>query len=74
MGPMKKDHPAIGDVCRLCGSAILIDQYVSLVALPPTDPEARARARQGRAYNTEAAVVHWDCVVTFDLPHEEGAP
>lgn len=61
-GPMKPDHPAVGDECAACNKPFAAGDYTTLVALGPGDnEEARERAADGRPYNAVAAHVHYAC-------------
>lgn len=60
--PLPAGHPAIGETCPACGRPIAVGDETTLVALGPgDDPEAQKAAREGRAYNAVAAIVHWAC-------------
>lgn len=62
-GPKRPDHPGIGRPCPACTVSFVAGDYTTLVALGPgDDPEARARAVAGRAYNAVAVEVHFACV------------
>lgn len=61
-GPKPAGHPSIGHTCPACGKAFAEGDYTTLIALGPgDDPEAQARARDGRPYNAVAAEVHYAC-------------
>ena len=68
--PLKSDHPSIGDRCLACKMPFKEGDYTTLVSLGPGDSkENMERAREGRAYNAVAVVVHYSCntgVVTND--------
>lgn len=60
--PLDESHPLVGKPCAACGRAFVVGDVVTLVALGPgDDPEAQARAREGRAYNAVGQPVHWSC-------------
>jgi hypothetical protein len=66
MGPLAADHWLVTDRkgCSACGELFQAGEHCTLVALGPgSDPEARARAAAGRAYNAVAVPVHWECAV-----------
>lgn len=60
-GPLPADGvPAYP--CPACRQAFVAGDYTTLVPLGPgTDPDQRKRAREGRAYNARAIMVHWAC-------------
>lgn len=48
--------------CPACHRPFKVGEYTTVLALGPgDDPEARERARQGRAYNAAAIEIHWAC-------------
>lgn len=64
MGPLTADHWLIADVekCPACKMGFKAGEHVTLIALGPgEDPEGRAKARAGQAYNAVAIPVHWAC-------------
>lgn len=61
-GPLREDHPSVGERCPLCGRPLLAGDRPCLVALGPADEEERAKAAAGRAHNAEALVAHESCV------------
>lgn len=63
MGPLSADHPLVGkDECPGCHELFSAGDYVTLLVVGPGgDPEARARAREGRPYSASAVPVHWAC-------------
>ena len=74
-GPIKKDDHTLGMTCGLCGNPLLLGQRPSLVVdagayLNPDMKEAREKMVAGRVHNAQASVVHWTCVISFDLPRE----
>lgn len=77
MGPLTKDHPLVagqrgpcngcganfGDTCPACLNGFEEGEYVTLIEIGPGEnSEARAAAREGRAYNAIAVAAHWACV------------
>ncbi len=61
-GPKAKEHPSAGEECPACHVRFVAGDYTTLVSLGPgSDPEARERAREGRAYTAVAVEVHWTC-------------
>lgn len=61
-GPKTKDHPSCGEICFVCKKPMLEGEYTTLVPLGPgEDEDSRQRAAEGRAYNTVAIEVHWEC-------------
>jgi hypothetical protein len=63
MGPLAANHPMVDEQeCAACKYAFEEGDYVTLVPVGPgADPEARAAAREGRAYAGVAVPVHWSC-------------
>lgn len=69
MGPLSLEHPLVVNLkashvqgCPACRQPFAAGEFVTLIALGPgDDPEARARARAGRAYNALGIPVHWAC-------------
>lgn len=62
--PLTADHPAALDAlpCAACKVPFVAGDVTALVPLGPGDSaEGRERAREGRAYNATAALVHWAC-------------
>ena len=74
-GPKEADDPSIGQKCPACGEPFKEGDYTTLVPLGPgTDPEARKRAREGRAYNAVAVEVHWPCATgDEEIAPDEGS-
>jgi len=67
MGPLTAEHAATGDECPACHESFAEGDYVALVPLGPgPSAESRERAREGRAYNAVAAIVHWACATGGD--------
>ena len=69
MGPMTSDHPLVTDnkACPGCDEIFKAGDYVTLIPIGPGDnAEARARARDDRAYNAVAVPVHWACATGGD--------
>jgi hypothetical protein len=61
-GPLAAGHPLIGERCPACGVHFIPDDRVTLVPVGPgPEPDARAAAREGRAYSAVAVAVHWAC-------------
>lgn len=60
-GPLREDHPSVGDLCPACHQPMLVGDVPSLVDLAPADAEEAAKQRAGAAYNAVAAVVHERC-------------
>jgi len=62
LGPKPKDHPSVGDKCPACQKPLRGGDFTTLVNLGPGDnKEARALRDQGRAYNSIACEIHWEC-------------
>jgi hypothetical protein len=62
-GPLAADHPAVreGKPCPTCGRAIRAGDFVHLLAGAPATAADAVRAAAGRAHNTVARLVHWQC-------------
>lgn len=64
-GPKKADHPGVGELCPGCREPFKEGDYTTLVLIGPgNDPEERAKAEAGRAYNAVAIEAHWECADT----------
>jgi len=69
MGPLAQNHSLVVTTeasrwqgCPACRKPFATGDFVTLVALGPgDDPAERARAREGRPYNSLAIPVHWAC-------------
>lgn len=62
-GPLTADHPSVGRICPACDKPLQVGDTPALVTIGPgDDPDARERARQGRAYNAVAIIAHEECV------------
>lgn len=62
-GPLKADHPGVGEICPGCKQPLKVGDIPELVAIGPgDDPEERQRAREGRPYNAVAIIAHHACV------------
>lgn len=62
-GPLAADHPLVGQTCPACKEPLAAGDIPELVPIGPgDDPDARKRARQGRAYNAIAVAAHLACV------------
>jgi len=60
--PLPKGDRLLSLVCPACHQKFQLGDVPALVAIGPgLDPEARARAREGRPYNAVAVPVHWAC-------------
>lgn len=59
--PLPEDHPSVGEVCPVCEEPFKAGDETTLVATTPASMEDAEKARQGKAYNSQAAVVHWIC-------------
>lgn len=67
MGPLKGDHPSIGQPCPACWHPFKPGDYVTLVAIGPgDDKEARRACREGRVYNALAVSAHYACVTGIE--------
>jgi len=63
----------IGETCPACGQQIRAGQMVAVLILGPgADPDARAKARAGEAYDAAAIDVHWACR-TGDESYDNGS-
>jgi hypothetical protein len=61
-GPKAGNHPSIGQPCPACGVAFAAGDFTTLIPLGPgADPDARERAREGRAFNAVGIEVHSAC-------------
>lgn len=66
-GPKAPNHPSVGELCPACKEAFAPGDYTTLITLGPGgDPEARDRAREGRAYNAVALEVHYACATGWE--------
>jgi hypothetical protein len=64
MGPLNAEHPLVrtSQPCAACTVPFQEGELVTLIPLGPgDDPEDRRKCREGKAYNSTAAVVHWAC-------------
>ncbi len=62
-GPKLADHPSVGRPCPACQRPFAPGDYTTLVPIGPgEDAEARARKRDGCAYNAVAVEAHYACV------------
>lgn len=65
--PIDAEHPAIGTKCRACNIRFMPGDALVLVPLGPgADPEERALARHGRAFNAVAIPIHYACATGFE--------
>ena len=64
-GPKQPDHWSVGKLCPYCMKPFKEGDYTTLVPVEAgfASPEDQEKAMQGRAYNTEAEEVHYDCAV-----------
>jgi len=74
--PLEKDHPLVGDLCKLCNQPLLIGQRPSLVIdvdkyLNPDMLEEKEKMLANKVHNAQAAVVHWTCILLYDLPRQK---
>ncbi len=61
-GPKTADHPSVGRDCPACHVPFVAGDFTTLIELGPgADPDARSRARAGRAYNAIVLEVHYAC-------------
>lgn len=51
----------MGEVCPVCEEPFKAGDETTLVATTPASMEDAEKARQGKAYTSQAAVVHWIC-------------
>lgn len=63
MGPLKENHPLVAEkeVCPVCEIIFETNDEVTLIATVPASVEDAKKAQAGKAYNSQAAVVHWNC-------------
>ena len=60
-GPRNADTPS-AQPCPACRVPFVAGDFTTLITLGPgADPEERAKAAEGRAYNAVALEVHWSC-------------
>jgi len=59
--PLKADHPVIGKPCPVCEEVFKEADEIALIATYPADRDEARKAREGKAYNSRAEIVHWDC-------------
>ena len=68
--PLPADHPLVYDEtyrCPGCEKEFKPGEITTLLTIGPgSDPEARRRARTGRAYNAVAVPAHWACVTGIE--------
>ncbi|SEF34335.1 hypothetical protein SAMN05421837_107326 [Amycolatopsis pretoriensis] len=73
--PLGPGHPAYRDVCPACDHFLGNGLPVQILAIGPTDDEARDRHRAGRWYSALALLFHAACLGSniVDLADAEGA-
>lgn len=73
--PVAPGDLCVGRPCHICQKPLRVGEVPSLVSVAPADEEQAERAREGRPYNAQAALVHWDCVKGREtLSDRPGAP
>jgi hypothetical protein len=61
--PLKADHPLVNEQrCAACKQFFVAGDITTIIFVGPgDDPEARERAREGRAYTGVGVPAHWAC-------------
>jgi hypothetical protein len=60
-GPKQDDHPSIGGLCPVCGTAFRAGDYTTVEMTHAADVEEARKAQAGRPFTAAAIEVHWDC-------------
>ena len=61
-GPVSPGTHTLELTCPACDQKFVAGDYTALVAIGPgADKDGRENARQGRAYNAHALVLHYAC-------------
>lgn len=59
---LQENHPALDELCLVCGKKFVAGDRANLIPQPPTDPEEIDKMKAGGAYTTTAKLAHQACV------------
>lgn len=65
-GPKKEDHHSVGEKCPVCHLPFKEGDHTTLVSIGVDDEENKRLMHEGKAFNSIALEIHWDCRIIND--------
>ena len=62
MCALRAGHPAVGELCNICGEKLLVGQVPAFLGQGPADKKQAVKAKIGQAYTAACVLVHQACV------------